>query len=196
MSKYLGLHRHQLFHWIGNHIESSRSNKLSNHQRSEYIKCLKTALNDKMGLWAKVPRDPDYLGDGSLIKINKPITCFTEWSLTQSRHHTSQYGRLGLGFSKKFVLDRSGQPVAYVLNKKDNPYTQSLLKIVSWFENEASNYNIPYKELEILRDRLSYVTQLHKSLRKPRNTKVKISNSPATQTSKKAKKISMPDRLS
>src|SRR5690349_5406552 len=112
MANYNNIHRQQLFHWIGSHIDSRRAGqrgKLDDAARTEYVSCLRGAL--KHGLWVKTPRDPDFLGKGDLIKVTRPIACFTEWTLGQSLPHTTRYGRLGLGFPKRFVLSRGGQPL-------------------------------------------------------------------------------------
>ena len=117
IATYNNIHRQQLFHWIGIHIEAKAPGRfLTDALRDEYIDCLEDALNN--GLWAKVPGTPDQLGDGKLIKVSRPITCFTEWSLGQSLPHTQRYGRMALGFPKRFVLERGGQPVTYVSDLK------------------------------------------------------------------------------
>src|SRR5438094_9710354 len=133
MAAYNNIHRQQLFHWIGTHIdEQADQRKLSDTLREGYVDCLKGALRN--GLWVKTPREPDHLGDGSLIKVHRPITFFTEWSLGQSLPHTTRYGRLGLGFSKKFVLSRGGQPVIYVRDSnKNDPYTTALKILARFF---------------------------------------------------------------
>jgi hypothetical protein len=47
------------------------------------------------------------------------MTCFTEIRLSQTIEHASKYGLLGIGVTRKFVLDRWGAPVWYVRNRKD-----------------------------------------------------------------------------
>src|SRR5512134_3427339 len=107
MTRYNSIHRQQLFHWIGKHIDDRTVGKsLTDSLRSDYVACLEGALEN--GLWLKTPRLPDCLGDGLLIKVHRPIVCFTEWSLGQSLPHTTRYGRLALGFPKRFVLSRGG----------------------------------------------------------------------------------------
>lgn len=124
---YNSIHRQQLFHWIGFHIERDtvRGEPLTDPLRNVYLDCLEDALTT--GLWAKVPRNPDQLGDGKLVKVKRPITCFTEWSLGQSQPHAKRYGRLALGFPKTFVSKRGGQPVTYVRDStRRDPYVSAI----------------------------------------------------------------------
>ncbi len=40
--------------------------------------------------------------------------CFTEIRLSQTRTHSDRYGRLAIGFTRDFVMNRGGRPVIYV----------------------------------------------------------------------------------
>ena len=141
MPRYNSIHRQQLFHWIGQHIDGqhndgaangARSRRLTDAQRDEYVACLEGAL--AKGLWVKTPRVPDQLGDGKVVVVTRPIVCFTEWSLDESLPHTTRYGRLGLGFAKSFVSGNGGQPVAYVRDhRRGDPFTRALLDLVRAF---------------------------------------------------------------
>lgn len=103
-------HRQQLFHWIGSHIEEERASRdLTDAQRQKYVECLDDTL--ARGLWVKVPRVPDPLYGHEVA--TREMVCFTEWSLRESGRHTGVYGRLGLGFTKRFVLAKGGHPVLY-----------------------------------------------------------------------------------
>jgi hypothetical protein len=132
-SSYNQVHKQQLFHWIGSHIDeqalasSAPGRRLDDRQRELYLGCLRGALST--GIWLQRPRVADEIGDGAL-RVSRPIACFTEWSLKESRPHMGRYGRLGLGFPKRFVLDCGGQPVTYVRDvpSKDR-YTQAMLTI-------------------------------------------------------------------
>jgi Putative abortive phage resistance protein AbiGi, antitoxin len=166
--KYNNIHRQQLFHWIGSHIDerfSKNGGKLNNSAREEYVECLKGAL--KNGLWVKKPRDPDYLGNGDLIKVTRPITCFTEWTLGQSLPHTTRYGRLGLGFPKKFVLSRGGQPLIYVRDSsKNDPYTEALKSLAAYFNTGATCGPLKLTRLEELREHFDYLSHFNKRIRR------------------------------
>ena len=112
------IHRQQLFHWIGEHIgrgDGARGQraKLSDAQREEYLACLLGSFAH--GLWMKQPREPEWIEPKPRAGFRqaRPMTCFTEWSLDLSHPHSTKYGRLGLGFPKRWVLERGGQPVTY-----------------------------------------------------------------------------------
>ena len=165
-ASYNNIHRQQLFHWIGIHIEKKTDGySLTDDLREEYVACLEGALEN--GLWAKVPRFPDQLGDGKLVRVHRPITCFTEWSLSQSLPHTQRYGRLGLGFPKKFVFDRGGQPVTYVRDHaKGDPYVFAL-KALNKFAATLDGMGVPTKEAVEIRNHLDYLSHFAKRATKP-----------------------------
>ena len=167
MATYNNIHRQQLFHWIGRHIdEQADHRRLTDALRKQYVNSLSGALRN--GLWVKTPKDPDYLGDGSLIKVHRPIACFTEWSLGQSLPHTTRYGRLGLGFSKKFVLSRGGQPVIYVRDStKNDPYTTALKTLARFFKSGDAKSRIPRHRLEALRQQFDYLSHFTKRIKRP-----------------------------
>jgi len=172
MPRYNNVHRQQLFHWIGAHIEADRTSKssrprdLDDRHRRTYLDCLDGAL--RHGLWLKTPRDPDQLGDGSKVKVTRPIVCFTEWSLHESLPHTTRYGRLGLGFAKRFVSERGGQPVAYVRDqKRGDPFTKALLDLVAAFRAGALQ-GPRATALALQLDYLSHFVKRNRALPKPR----------------------------
>jgi hypothetical protein len=167
MPAYNNIHRQQLFHWIGGHIDIlSGDNKLNDGLREGYVACLRGAL--KNGLWVKKPRDPDFLGRGDLIKITRPICCFTEWNLLQSRPHTSRYGRLGLGFPKRFVLNHGGQPVTYVRDSlKNDPYSSALKKLAGFFRDGTDCIKLPARRVEALKQHFDYLAHFSKRIKRP-----------------------------
>lgn len=167
MTRYSNIHRQQLFHWIGSHIDQRHpSTPLTDEDREEYVQCLEGALVG--GLWLKRPRDPDQLGDGSLVKVSRPIVCFTEWSLGQSLPHTTRYGRLGLGFPKRFVLDRGGQPVTYVRDhRRNDPYCAALKLLAQYFRGLSADRGLSAARLERLRQHFDYLTHFAKRIRRP-----------------------------
>jgi hypothetical protein len=173
MSRYNNIHRQQLFHWIGSHIDypyrdepERRRPRLDDEHRREYVRCLEGALQH--GLWVNTPRVPDQLGDGQLVKVTRPIVCFTEWSLGESLPHTTRYGRLGLGFPKRFVLECGGQPVTYVRDRRRaDPFTASVLHLARLFRHSRSLAGVlAPAELEAARRRFDYLTHFVKRLRR------------------------------
>jgi hypothetical protein len=165
--RYNGIHRQQLFHWLGSHIDRTipaETVAQRNRRRTAYVECLKSAVKD--GIWLKTPRKPDQLGDGSLIKVSRPIACFTEWSLGQSLAHTSEYGQLGLGFSKRFILSRGGQPVIYVQDKKSSaPYSAALKALAAALKDPATK--IPATQRQRLWQHFDFIAHFAKVIQKP-----------------------------
>ncbi len=174
MPAYNNIHRQQLFHWIGSHIDdkaTGNTGRLTDDLREEYVSALRGALQN--GLWVKTPRDPDFLGRGDLIKVTRPITCFTEWTLGQSLPHTTLYGRLGLGFPKRFVLARGGQPITYVRDSsRRDPYTSALLALARAFKQDPKLPAALGKKLNVLRDHFDYLSHFNKKIKRPAPHKV------------------------
>jgi Putative abortive phage resistance protein AbiGi, antitoxin len=157
---YHHIHRHQLFHWIGGHIHDVKMNRsLTDEERQKYVGCLADTLIT--GLWASVPGKLDGLGDGKTIKVVRPITCFTEWSLGESLPHTKRYGRLGFGFPKSFVSKLGGQPVTYVRDDlKNNAYVTALEEILRFTKSiEVS------EEAQKIKDYIEYLAHFAKKTR-------------------------------
>jgi hypothetical protein len=188
MANYNNIHRQQLFHWIGSHIDSRLAGprgKLDDAARIEYVSCLRGAL--KHGLWVKTPRDPDFLGKGDLVKVTRPIACFTEWTLGQSLPHTTRYGRLGLGFPKRFVLSRGGQPLIYVRDSsKNDPYTLALKTLALHFRDASADGKIQARKLDQLREHFDYLSHFNKRIKKQAQPRI-LSRRNKTAPSKAAK---------
>lgn len=110
------VHKRQLFHWIGGHLESDRSLGKKEKRRG-YLDCLKGSL--EQGLWltrSSQELEADHAGETPLHV--QPMVCFTDNRLSECAYHAANYGKLGLGFPKRFVIDRFGGPVNYVSHKK------------------------------------------------------------------------------
>ena len=166
--KYQGVHRQQLYHWVGRHIdytdpddEDSRVKSLCDEQREHYLSDLRNILDSKMGLWMKKTRVPDQIGSGNLVRVRQPLLCFTEWSLSDSQPHAYKYGRLGLGFPRKFVLGLGGQPVSYIAASQNEPnyFADALLAVAAHFHRYQGD------DAEVLRKEFLFLTQFVKKLR-------------------------------
>src|ERR1035438_1651218 len=166
--KYQGLHRRQLFHWIGRHIdysdpqdEDSRVAKLSDEMREKYLSSLRGVLNPAAGLWMKTPRAPDQIGNGRLVRVHQPILCFSEWSISESLPHSYKYGRLALGFPRKFILDLGGQPISYIDTARgDRDYfAVALLALARHFQTYRG------RDGDAVKLEFRYLTQFIKKLR-------------------------------
>lgn len=164
MQQHNNLHRQQLFNWIGRHIErETPGHHLNDELRVKYLDCLHGAL--EKGLWVKTPEKPDYLWDGSLFAVDLPITCFTEWALDHSKPHAHEYGRMALGFPKRFVLSRGGQPIMYIRDRQRNaPYSNALRKVAEWFGNLPKDA----AEVRRIQEQFRYLMHFTKRIRKPK----------------------------
>jgi hypothetical protein len=108
------IHRQQLFYWMGRSIDVANGKRklLRDELVTEVLRQLRGSLQH--GLWVKRPRVPESFElRGQTFALDLPITCFTEWSLGDSLPHTAEYGRIGLGFPKRWVIERGGQSVTY-----------------------------------------------------------------------------------
>jgi hypothetical protein len=167
--KYNGVHRNQVFHWIGRHIElkinKTKSKTIQNIHREEYISCLKRALTEGEGLWALKPKE----NSGELIGVTQPIVCFTEWSLGETLPHTTRYGRMGFGFPKRFVLEHGGQPITYVTDSKrhQSPYTKAIKEMGKVLNTLSNDKN--YKDNKYIKQvikNFAYISQFNKQVKK------------------------------
>jgi hypothetical protein len=100
------IHSKILIHWTGGKdIEKAKppdKPKLYVERLEDYI---------QHGLYAKRS------SESSLRKMkvkNLIRLCFTEIRLSQSKTHAKRYGKLGVGFSRDFILKKGGRPVIYV----------------------------------------------------------------------------------
>lgn len=124
------VHRRQLFHWIGSHIKKSPT---SEDGAREYISALKESINN--GLWFTVSNQENEKLWHVEFTERFPMICFTDNKLSDCQYHAQNYGKLALGFPKRFVMKKFGMPVNYVINKKTkNPYLLSLGKIGKFIE--------------------------------------------------------------
>lgn len=129
------VHRRQLFHWIGAHIKEPANRESG---AVKYVKALKDSIND--GLWFTISAQESakvhYLEERELV----PMICFTDNKISDCVYHASSYGKLGLGFPKKFVIQNCGMPVHYVSNKtKMNPYLDAVRAIQSHIINSSDS---------------------------------------------------------
>ena len=105
-----------LIHWTRKDTAQDRST-LRDTDRADYISQLASILAN--GFWMTKPHERIQGSNGAWIEYEAPMTCFTEVRLSQTLSHAEQYGRLGIGVSRQFVLDRRGGPVHYVRNHEN-----------------------------------------------------------------------------
>src|SRR3954468_14105220 len=125
------LHKRQLFHWIGREV--TRQNKGRKTLDDALVKkCLDYVRGSlETGLWVKSPSIPEKFSlDGKSLALTMPITCFTEWSLGESLNHTQNYGRIGFGFPKRWVIERGGQSVTYFRHAKKSFILRGIFQLL------------------------------------------------------------------
>lgn len=131
------IHKQQLFHWIGGDLDKENRNRKV--LRDDLVKkCLaKLRLSLEHGIWVKTPDEPeqiDFTGKDAKskpLKLDVPIACFTEWSLGDSLRHTKEYGRIGFGFPKRWVIERGGQSVTYFKHNQRGAFLKSAFLLLN-----------------------------------------------------------------
>ncbi len=119
-----------LIHWTGKDIALDPST-LRDTERADYIDRLASILAN--GFWMTIFDERIQGNNGAWIEYETPITCFTEVRLSQTLSHARQYGLMGIGVSRQFVLDRRGGPVHYVRNHENECVVgnvQEVLKVL------------------------------------------------------------------
>jgi len=102
----MGIHSKFLVHWTGGEDIEKRP---KGERPQLYVERLINDLQE--GLYAKTTEE-DVI---RRLKIkNLTRLCFTEIRLSQAQMHAKRYGRLGLGFSRDFIMNKGGRPVIYI----------------------------------------------------------------------------------
>jgi hypothetical protein len=130
-------HRQQLFYWTGRSIDdlNGRRKVLRDDLVAKVIGQLTGSLEH--GLWVKTPRYPETLESrGSYFAFDLPIACFTEWSLGESLPHTMEYGRMGFGFPKSWVIARGGQSVTYFRHDQRGSFLSAMFRLLRLHADE------------------------------------------------------------
>ncbi len=126
------IHRQQLFYWMGRSIDDKNGNRklLRDDLVTEVLQQLRGSL--ERGLWVKSPRYPEKFElRGNSFALDLPIACFTEWSLGESLAHTKEYGRIGLGFPKRWVIERGGQSVTYFRHNQKGSFLPAVFRLLA-----------------------------------------------------------------
>jgi len=129
----MNIHDSMLFRWMGYDIEKPElaklpaprrekltvKPKLTDKQVEDYLGRLRDALNPKIGLKVSAYSAADAVGKIPPIINPKPCLFFTEQAAGDPEEHWRLYGRLGFGFSKRFIFNCGGRPVIYAGGSKD-----------------------------------------------------------------------------
>lgn len=125
------IHRQQLFYWMGCSIDSKNRGRkvLRDDLVGEVLTQLRGSLEH--GLWVRTPRYPEQLElRGRTFALSLPIACFTEWSLGEGLPHTTEYGRIGFGFPKRWVIEHGGQSVTYFRHAQTSPFLRAAFQLL------------------------------------------------------------------
>jgi hypothetical protein len=126
------IHRQQLFYCMGRSIDDRNGKRklLRDELVTEVLRQLRGSL--EQGLWVKKPRFPEKFElRGSSFALDLPIACFTEWSPGESLPHSAEYGRIGLGFPKRWVIERGGQSVTYFRHNAKGSFLHAMFKLLA-----------------------------------------------------------------
>lgn len=173
------LHTKFLVHWTGKDFHSPLTSQIDDRIRKQYIDRLADIL--KNGFWMQRNSEVSeriYDPNREWIQGSISRTCFTEIKLSMASKHAKQYGHLGIGVTREFIMDRCGNPVFYVssgdkanivactrkvndyLSKNDSQTLKEFQIIVAYLKKMGehnSNDLIYYDELEW---RITHLTQL------------------------------------
>jgi len=102
----MSIHSKILVHWTG---KKDIEKEPENRKAQLYVRRLKDYYQN--GLFLK--RTEEAVLRGLKIK-NLLRLCFTEIRLSQAQIHAKNYGKLGIGFTRDFIMNRGGRPVIYI----------------------------------------------------------------------------------
>jgi hypothetical protein len=105
----MSTHSQFLMHWTGRSGKDDIESKPNEERPDLYVERLIDYYSN--GLFAR--RTDEAVVRGMKIK-NIVRLCFTEIRLSQVRTHSDRYGKLGVGFTREFIMARGGRPVIYV----------------------------------------------------------------------------------
>ena len=185
------IHRQQLFYWMGRSIDDRNGKRkfLRDDLVTEVSRQLRGSLEH--GLWVKRPRIPESFDlRGSSFALDLPIACFTEWSLGESLPHTAEYGRIGLGFPKRWVIERGGQSVTYFRHNAKGSFLQAVFKLLA--AHGTADKDDRWKARDGLSgfDELRYLLHFAKMIRlktpRPEPTLAKLATAPTRRGPKRA----------
>ena len=101
------IHSKFLIHWTGKDIEDK--NCLVTEKSGMYVERLKDDL--EKGLFTKRTSE-DSIRQWKIKNLVR--ICFTEIRLSQAQTHAKRYGKLGIGFTPDFIMNKGGRPVIYI----------------------------------------------------------------------------------
>jgi len=166
-NQYAQLHRQLLFHWTKPPGSNKNSKNIfpapkTSAERSAYIKHLGVILKTGLEFRTPKPHHAEYIIKGK-IQAKLPMLCFSEWSVSGGLAQASRYGQLGLGFTRKYIMEIGGRQVVYLPNIPKDPFRLALVAIL---ENA--------KTVTSLKDQVTLITSLLKTYNPSPEPKAKV----------------------
>jgi len=170
--RFAQLHRQLLFHWTMPDTETPKKIvplPKTRAERSAYVEHLGEILKNGLEFNTPEKRHAEHIVKGS-IEATLPMLCFSEWSVSGGLAQAGRYGHMGLGFTRKFIMEKGGRQVIYLPNKANDPFRMAMVKLL---EN-AKKSNFPPVHLDLITSLLkTYSPSTEKpssnTLRKPGN---------------------------
>jgi hypothetical protein len=140
----MAIHSKFLIHWTGNNKDGIEHETSETKKQELYIDRLINYYQN--GLYTKrtteeILRTKEAPKKVVHWKIKKIVRlCFTEIRLSQAKTHADQYGKLGIGFTRDFIMNKGGRPVIYVPFRANNRLLEESIKNV--YEKSKPNTEI------------------------------------------------------
>ena len=130
----MGIHSGFLVHWTGKDIDEIQGDAGGDGQQ-RYLDRLIDDL--KHGLYTKRTSEDSirYWKVKGIVRL-----CFTEIRLSQAERHAKRYGRLGIGFTRDFIMNKGGRPAIYVPYVANNNLLEHSIKSV--YERSKGNEDL------------------------------------------------------
>lgn len=166
-NQYAQLHRQLLFHWT-KPLGSNKNSKnifpapKTSAERSAYVDHLGEILKTGLEFRTPPPHHAEHIVKGK-IEAKLPMLCFSEWSVSGGLAQASRYGQLGLGFTRKYIMEMGGRQVVYLPNKPNDPFYRALVALL---ENA--------KTVKSLKDQVTLITSLLKTYNPSSEPKAKV----------------------
>ncbi len=139
------IHSKFLVHWTGKDITHEKTpSRLTEEENTKFLSHFRDIV--KNGLLMGMGTEKIYGRENTSITITIPRVCFTEIKLSQAVGHAQKYGFLGVGFNRKFVLTRNGNPVFYIQNGRNGIVIENLDYLHKYVKNDKQKL----RELEVI----------------------------------------------
>lgn len=120
------LHSKFLVHWTGHNFHKKCA-PITRDIRDRYVERLRDYCLH--GLFMKPGTETIDGSNNSRITARISRVCFSEIRLSQAEDHARDYGMLGIGFHRDFVIERESNPVLYVQNGEKGAVIENLAKV-------------------------------------------------------------------